>query len=88
MRCAPVTDLARARLLLACLAFRPQKIPIKHIVNQGRFSRTGNAGDAGENAERNFDIEVLEIVFGRAGDFDQPMKTSSAILESGWIFHA
>ena len=54
--------LARARLLFACLAFGPQKIPIKHIVNEGRFSGTGNAGDAGENPERNFDIDVLEIV--------------------------
>ena len=42
----------------------------KHILNQRRFPGTGNAGDAGENAERNFDIDVLEIVLGRAGDLD------------------
>ena len=68
------------------LAFRAQKISIKHIVNQGGFAGTGNAGDAGENAERNIDIDVLEIVLARAGDLDRPMKICAAISESGWIF--
>ena len=62
--------LARARLVLTDLTFGPQKIPIQHILNQGRFSRTGNPGDAGKNAKRNFDVDVFQVVLGRAGDLD------------------
>ena len=60
----------RPRLLLARLSFRLEQVPIENFVDKRRFARSGNAGDADENAERNFDIEVLEIVFARAGDPD------------------
>ena len=39
-----------------------QQIPVKHVVDERRFAGAGNAGDTGENAERNFDIDVLEVV--------------------------
>ena len=68
MRCAPVTDLHAPAFLLARLPFCLKKIPIKDLVDQRRFSGPGNAGHAGENAERNLDVEILEIVLARAGD--------------------
>ena len=61
---------ARTWLVLADLALGAQKIPIQHILNQGRFSRTGNASNAGENTKRNFDVDVFQVVLGRAGDLD------------------
>src|SRR5205807_9493802 len=61
---------ACARLMFACLAPGSQKISIQYILNQGRFSRTRNARNRGKNSEWNFDIEVLQIVLGCAGDFD------------------
>ena len=64
--------LAGARFLLARLAFRLQEIPVEDVVDERRFAGTGNAGDAGENAERNVDVDVLEIVLARAGDLDRP----------------
>ena len=66
--------LACARFLVARFAARAQQIPIKNVVNQRRFAGTGNAGHAGENAEWNFDIDFLEIVFARAGDLDRRGK--------------
>ena len=65
---------ARARLVFACLALRPQKISIQHILDQGRFSRAGNARNGGKNSEWNFDIDVLQVVLSRAGDFDNGGK--------------
>jgi hypothetical protein len=40
-------------------------------VDQRRLAGTGNARDAVENAERNFDVEVLEIVLAGAGDSER-----------------
>ena len=36
---------------------------IQHLVDQAGFSGAGNAGDAGEGAQRNPDIHILQIVF-------------------------
>ena len=49
----------RARLLIGGLSLRDEQIPIKHIVNKGGFSGTGNAGDACEHAERKIEIDVF-----------------------------
>ena len=77
---------AGARLLLGRLAFGLQQIPIKDVVDERRFAGTGNAGDAGENAERDFDIDVLQIVFARAGDLDRRRSICGATSESGCDF--
>ena len=63
--------LARPGFLLTRLSFRLKQVPIKNFVNERRLARSGNAGDAVENAQRNFDIEVLEIVLPGAGDSDR-----------------
>ena len=67
---------ARAGFLIGRFAFGAQKIPIKHVVNERRFTGTGNAGHARENAERKIDIDVLQVVFARAGDLDRRCRSS------------
>ncbi len=69
---------ARARFLIGRLAFGDEQISVKHVVNQRRFAGTGNAGHAGENAERKIDIDVLQIVLARAGDLDRRRSISVA----------
>ena len=59
---------ARARFRLALLPLRDQQMPIKHVVDQGGFAGTGNARDAVENSERNFHVDVFQVVLFRAGD--------------------
>jgi hypothetical protein len=61
---------AHARFRITRLAFRAQKIPVEHIVNQSGFAGTRNACNAGENADRNIDIDVFQIVLTRAADFE------------------
>ena len=41
----------------------------QHVVGERALAGTGNAGDAGEQTERDFDVHVLEIVFRRPFDF-------------------
>src|ERR1700730_10788361 len=68
---------AGAGLLIRRLTFRPQKLSVKHIMDQGRFPRTGNAGDAGENAERQLHVSILKIMLARAGDFDRSARCAA-----------
>ena len=37
------------------------------VVDQGRFAAAGDAGDADEGAERKMGVEILQVVFARAG---------------------
>ena len=67
----------RACFLIGRLPFRDQQMPIKNVVNQSRFAGTGNAGHAGENADRKIDIYVFQIVFARAGDLDRRFRSSA-----------
>ena len=54
-------------------------MPVKHIVNQRRFTRAGDAGHASEHAERNIDIDVFEIVLAGADDSDRRLRLSSLL---------
>ena len=45
-------------LFIRFLASAP-KISVKHIMNERRFSGTGDAGHTSENAERKIEIDVL-----------------------------
>ena len=67
----PCRAVALRRLVLARLSFRLKQMSIKHLMNESRLARARDAGDTIENAERNLDIEVLEVVFARAGDSDR-----------------
>src|SRR5205823_3889997 len=61
---------ADARLLLIRFSFRLEQVPIKHVVNQRRLAGTGNAGHAIENAERDFDVDILQVMLASPGDSD------------------
>ena len=40
---------------------------IQRVIDQRRFATAGNASDAGQQADRNFDTDILEIVASRTG---------------------
>ena len=52
-------DVLHAPGFFASRAACAQQIPVEHFVDERRFAGAGNACDAGENAERNLDIDVL-----------------------------
>ena len=56
------------RLVPARDAFCVQQIFKEHAVDERALARTAHAGDAREDAERNFDREVLQVVLARALD--------------------
>jgi hypothetical protein len=41
---------------------------VQRVVDQRRLARAGNAGDAGQQADRQFQRDVLEVVAARADD--------------------
>ena len=59
---------------LAAFLFEPG---VQDVVNQRRFSRTGNAGYANEHVERYRYRQVFEIVFAGADDLDLSLCRSS-----------
>ena len=81
MRCAPVTDLQAPGSCSFAWPLRLEQIPVKHVVDQRGFAGAGDAGDAVENAERDLDVEILQIVFARAGDSDRGRSICGAISE-------
>ena len=55
-----MTDLHAPGSELGRLAFGSRQVPVENVVDEGGFPGTRNAGHAGENAERDFDVDVLE----------------------------
>ena len=51
--------------------FFTHQIPIKHIMDQRALAAAADAGDAAEHAQRNGDIELLQVVLVRAHDLDR-----------------
>ena len=47
-------------------AFGFQQRRMQHVLDQRRFARTGDAGDADQARKRNRDIDVLQVVLGGA----------------------
>ncbi len=62
---------ARAGFLINGPAFCAQQIPVKHIMNERGFAGPGDAGHAREDAQRDFHVNVLQIMLARAGDPDR-----------------
>jgi hypothetical protein len=62
--------LAGAGMLLRREAFRLEQIPKEHFVHERALAGAGDAGDAGEHAEREIDIDVAEVVLVGALDLD------------------
>ncbi len=58
---------------------------VENVVDEGAFAAAADAGDDGHDAERNADVDVLQIVFARAGD-GEPLAGERARL--GAMEHA
>jgi hypothetical protein len=41
---------------------------VEGVVDERRLARAGDAGDAGEEADRDRDVDALQVVAARAGD--------------------
>ena len=39
---------------------------VEHVVHERRLARSADAGDARQRVQRNRDVDVLEVVLGRA----------------------
>jgi len=57
---------AMAARVLGRLALGAQQRRVEYIVHQSRFTRAADAGDAHQAPQRNLDVDLLEIVLGRA----------------------
>ena len=58
-------------------------IAVQNLVDQARFPRAGYAGDADEHAQRNFDVDIFQIVGARAFDLDRRAAPASLRLRAG-----
>src|SRR5438128_1910398 len=54
-------------------------MPVKDVMNQGRFTRSGNAGNAAKNSKRNIDVNILEVVFTRTADLDGRIRFAALL---------
>src|SRR5688500_581289 len=50
------------------------------LMDQRRVSRAGDAGDACHHAERNVDVDILEIMFRRFSELQHRRSRSAALL--------
>ena len=48
----------------------------QHVVHQGRFAGTGNAGDDRKPPDREANIDILQIVRARAVDLDPALNSA------------
>ena len=55
---------------------------VDHVVDERALARAADAGHAGQHAERNLDVDVLEVVLRRAED-PQPLVRSDAAASAG-----
>ena len=53
---------------------------VKRVVDQRRFARAGNAGDAGQQADRQVDTDVAQVVAARSDDLQQPLRIGLCLL--------
>ena len=63
----PFDRVVRARLFAGAVNLRGQRA-VQDVVDQRRFAAARNAGDHGEHAQRNFHVDVLQVVLARAPD--------------------
>ena len=66
----PSIDAVRARLVGRAVQLARQRA-IEDLVDQRRLARAADAGDGDQHAERNLDVDVLEVVLARAFDDDR-----------------
>ena len=63
--------------------------PVNRVDEQGGFAAAGHAGDAGEDAERNFGGDIFEIVGAGALDADGAVLLPfAAVVGNGHLLEA
>ncbi len=78
-------ELAMAADAAVPVALRALDRRVDHVVDERRLTGSADARHAGEQAERNLDVDVLQVVLGRAGDAQTlrcPACAASAAPES------
>src|SRR5581483_11710689 len=53
---------------LRALSLPAKPVVVQHVLDERRFARARDSGDAGHAAEGDGDVEVAQIVFARAVD--------------------
>ena len=67
MSSMPSIAVVRARLVAGAVE-RPRERLVQDVVDERRLARAADAGDGREHAERNRDVDVLQVVRARAAD--------------------
>src|SRR5207247_6992665 len=57
---------------------RPRERLVQDVVDEGRLARSGNACNRREDAKRNLDVDVLEIVLPGAADHQLTLQSLGA----------
>src|SRR5262249_37337524 len=73
----PLDAVVRTRLI-AGLVERPREGLVQDVVDERRLARSAHAGNGHEGAERDADVEILEVVLPRALDDDLPLHRRPA----------
>src|SRR6185437_12890581 len=61
---------------------------VEDVVDQGGFSRTGNSGDQGHDAQGEAGVEILKIIFARAEHGDGLVIGLAAVRQHGNVLLA
>src|SRR5690606_24835407 len=69
----------RRRLLVGAIQFG-RRLPVQGVVDQGRLARTGNAGDAGQQAGGDLDVDAFQVVAAGAEDAQHALAVRRAAL--------
>ena len=77
----------RACGVLAGETFGAEEVFVEDAVNEGAFAAAADSGDAGEDAERNFNVELLQVVLAGPGEFE-PRSGPAALVRDGNGFGA
>ena len=60
-------------------AFQTDQILVENILNQGALSGTRHTGDTTENIEREFDVDIFEVVLTSTNYFEKPDRLSAML---------
>ena len=64
--------------LVAGLVERLRERLVEDVVDERRLARAADAGDRGQHAERNLDVDVLQVVLARAADDELALQLPAA----------
>ena len=70
------------RLVARAVQLVRKRFP-KHVFHQRRFAGTGNAGEANEFSKRNIDVDILQVVLGRALNTNRALIFRTSVARHG-----